>query len=783
MTLSIALVLLVLVTATILFVSERLRVDLIAMLVLVTLVLTKLVAPGAALDGFSNRAVITVGAVFVLSGGLARTGVASILGRHVLRLAGDSELRLLLLIMGVSAFLSAFMNNVGVAALMLPVVMDIARQTGRAPSRLLIPLTYASLLGGLNTMIGTSPNILISKALGDLSGGEGFALFDYAPVGIAVTTTCILFLALVGRHLLPVRQAGMSAAAGKLDQLDQFYDLGERLLVVRILDDSALAGRTLAESRIGSTLGLSVVAVIRGNETMLAPGGDTVLAPGDRLLVGGQTRTFAEMKGSPQQVLVTGGLGAEARVLTELEMTEVGLTPGSSLVGKTLEESDFRQRYGLNVLAVWRAGRMMRRNLPQWRLEADDVLVVQGTRERLADDRNRADLVRKRAPHDELYPLHERLRVARVPEASSLVGVPLARCRLGDALGLTVLGIVRADDLSILPGPDEVLRADDTLVLEGGPDDLLTLRGLQGLEVDRQASADLSELETDEIGLAEVVLSPHTEMVGKSLPEISFRERWGVTVLAVWRAGRAYHTDLQRLRLRVGDALLLYGRRETMKVMLADGDFLRLTEEDQTPPRSHKAPIAVALMLGVVGSVLFGLLPITTAAVTGAVLMVLTGCLQMDEAYRAIEWRAVFLIAGMLALGVAMDSSGAAAYLANVALEPIGMLGPYAVVAGIFILTSVAAQIMPTAAVAVLIAPIAYQTAVNQGLSPEALLMTVAMAASASFMSPVAHPANVMVMGPGGYRFTDYTRVGVPLTILMFLVVMIVLPLVWPLRG
>jgi len=235
------------------------------------------------------------------------------------------------------------------------------------------------------------------------------------------------------------------------------------------------------------------------------------------------------------------------------------------------------------------------------------------------------------------------------------------------------------------------------------------------------------------------------------------------------------------MALRFGDALLLYGLREKLKVLGSEPDFLVLTESVQEVPRLSKAPLAALVMGSVLLPVVLGWLPISIAAVVGATLMVLTGCLTMEEAYRFIEWQAVFLIAGMLPLGIAMQKSGAAHFLAEGMISTIGELGPLAVIASLFILTALAAQIIPTAAVAVLMSPIALNTALDLGLSPYALMMTVALSASASFMSPVAHPANVLIMGPGGYRFTDYTKVGLPLTLVALMVVMLVLPLVWPL--
>ncbi|MEE8278276.1 MAG: SLC13 family permease, partial [Thermoanaerobaculia bacterium] len=230
-----------------------------------------------------------------------------------------------------------------------------------------------------------------------------------------------------------------------------------------------------------------------------------------------------------------------------------------------------------------------------------------------------------------------------------------------------------------------------------------------------------------------------------------------------------------------GDVFLLYGSRDKLKVLGSEPDFLVLTEEAQEPLRLQKAPLAGLLMAGVVLSVIVGWLPIYIAAVAGAVLMVLTGCLAMDEAYRAIEWRAVFLIAGMLPLGLAMQQTGAVLMLTEEVVGMVGDWGPLAVVAALFLVTTLGAQVMPTAAVAILVAPIALSTAQDLGISPFALMMTVSLSASASFLSPVAHPANVLIMGPGGYRFLDYVKVGLPLTLVCLTVVLLVLPIFWPL--
>ena len=378
------------------------------------------------------------------------------------------------------------------------------------------------------------------------------------------------------------------------------------------------------------------------------------------------------------------------------------------------------------------------------------------------------------------YRLEERLVAMRVPDDSPLVHKTLVESRLGDAFGLGVMGIVREGATRLMPDPEEWLAAGDLLLVKGRPDDLLTLEGLQSLEIDAQAPPDLAELESEHVGLTEVVLSPRTTLAGKTLRQIHFRDKYGLSVLAIWREGRAYRSNLRDMALRFGDALLLYGPRERLRMLGEEPDFLVLTEAAQEAPRLNKAPMALLIMAAVLTPVILDWLPIAIAAVAGVVLMILTRCLTMDEAYRAIEWKAVFLIAGMLPLGIAMEQTGAASFLAEGMVGLVGGLGPLAVMAGLFVLAALASQVMPNPAVAVLLAPIALSTASDLGISPYPLMMTVAVSASAAFLSPVGHSANVLVMGPGGYRFADFTKVGIPLTLVVLAVVLLVLPIFWP---
>lgn len=781
MTPQIILTLAILAVSTLLFVSERLRVDLIALLVLGSLAIFGLVTPAQALSGFSNPAVVTVWAVFILSAGLARTGVANVIGRQVLRLAGKGEMRLLAMIMLTAAIMSAFMNNVGVAALLLPVVMEIARHTGRSPSRLLMPLASGALLGGLTTLIGTPPNIITTEALRD-AGLAPFGLFDFAPVGAIIMLGGIAFTVLIGRRLLPQRDTRQAMGAGNDVDPAETYALADRLFVLTLPPHTPLQGKTLLESRIGTALGLNVVGIMRNGETQLTLQPHTELRGGDQLLVAGKEERLAALQERPYLAMQDEPVSMESLTSPEVHLAEITLSSDAAIVGQTLQQMDFRGRFGANVLAIRQDDVIRRTDLQDVPLRPGDRLLVQGTEEQVATLHQASDFIFSDALDADIYHLQERLVALDIPSASSLVGQTLLESHLGDAFDLSVLGIVRGGRTRLMPEPSTRLEADDKLLVEGKAEDLAMLRALQGLEIDEETRPSLEALESAQAGMVEVVLSPHTSLAGKTLRQLHFRDKYQLNVLAIWRGGRAYRTNLRDMELRFGDALLLLGPWDRLRLLADTADFIVLAEELQETPRLEKAPLAALLMAGVVVAALTNWLPIAIAAVVGATLMVLTGCLSMEEAYRHIQWRAVFLIAGMLPLGVAMETTGAARFIAELVVGSVGGMGALALLAALFLLTTVASQIMPNAVVAVLMAPIAIKTAADMGLSPHALVMTVAIAASASFLSPVAHPANVLVMGPGGYRFSDYIKVGLPLTLVVFVITMLALPLVWPLQ-
>jgi len=766
--------------AILLFITEFIRVDLVGLVVMSCLALAGILTPAETLSGFSNSAVVTVWALFILSAGLSRTGVASMIGRQLLRLAGNSESRLLLVIMLASGIASAFMSNTGVVAMLLPVVMDITRRTGRSPSRLLMPLAQATLLGGMLTLIGTSSNILISDALA-LNGLKPFGIFEFTPIGISILLVGTLFTVLVGRHLLPQRNIAGAFRGGSQKDLGRVYDLEERMFVLHLLPDSLLDGRTLAQSRLRTALGLNVIGIIRNEKTQLAPEPDTLLQAGDRLWVIGRMEQWNELCSWQELKIRESSQDSSSLVSSEIDLVEVSLSPRSQFLGKTIGQVNFRHRYGFNVVAVLRDGVPRRTHLQDIPLYPKDTLLLQASPQQIDALQASEDFIFLGRREPGPYRLNERLLEITIPQDSALTGKTLAESRLGQVFGINVLGILRDNHTHLMPGANEILRGDDTLIAEARLDDLAVLHGLQKLCVDRDTVPDFQVLENENFSLVEAVLHPRTSLAGKTLCEIRFREKYGLIVLAIWSNGRAYRSDLLNRSLHLGDALLLYGPRHKLRVLGEDPNFMVLSQESQQMPLFKKAPLAVLIMIAVLLATILGGLPIAIAAIAGAALMVLTKCLSMDDAYESIEWKAVFLIAGMLPLGLAMEKSGVALLLAEGVINILGGLGPLAVLAGLFLLVNLASQFIPSQVVVVVMAPIALQTASTLMISPYTVMMLIAVAVATSFLSPVGTPANLLVMGPGGYRSVDYLRAGLPLMVLILVLTLLLVPLLWPL--
>lgn len=773
------LLLLIILAALVLFVGGWLSVDLVGLLVLSALALTGLVDTGQALAGFSSPAVVTVWAMFILSAGLSRTGVAYRLGEPLQRFAKSGEWVIVAVLMAAASLLSALINTITVAVILLPAAMDLARRSGLAPSRLLLPMALGCLLGGPFTGISTPPNMLVTDALRN-AGLVPFGLFDFTPITGAIVLSGIVFVVLAGRRLLPRRQA-QQAPTGS-GQAEASYQLDSHVFPLDIPPGSPLVGRTLSAARLGSALSLTVLALRRRGQMRLAPRPTERIEPGDTLVVHGPTERFHSFVGS-EHLLVDPESRAPELLSCQLLVARARVAPGSPLTGRPLAQSTLRREHRVHVLALEGAGPEDGGNLLHRPLGLGDGLLLLGAADAL-DGLARQGLVEEVriqgcAADADAFPAESFMSV-RVPSGSVLTGHSLADSRLGNAFGLSVVGIVRHGALQLMPAPEDLVQAEDTLVLHGARDGLDVFRGLQDLVLAPAPAGLSAQLESLDVCVSEVLLSPRTGVVGKTLAELLFRDHYGLSVLAIWRKGGALRAGIQDIPLQFGDALLVYGPRKNLEAVSRDADFLVLDQAAAQAPRLEKAPVAAIIMASVVVSAILGLVPISIAALTGAALMVLLGCLSMEEAYHAIEWKVVFLIASMLPLGVALESTGAAQMGASALISLVGDLGPRWVVGALFLVTTLATQVIPTAALVVLMSPVALDAAASLGMSPHLLMMTVAMGASASFASPLSHPAHLLVMGPGGYRFTDYVKIGLPLTLIVMLVCVWLLPLLWP---
>jgi di/tricarboxylate transporter len=370
---------------------------------------------------------------------------------------------------------------------------------------------------------------------------------------------------------------------------------------------------------------------------------------------------------------------------------------------------------------------------------------------------------------------------ARVLPDGPLVGQTLYESRLGASYDLTVIAILRDRRTKAAVHRNTRLLSNDILLIEGSVENLMRAKDALGLALESESHVDLNDLDEGNADVFEATLAPRSSMAGRSLRGLEFRDRYGFTVLAIRREGEMITKRLRSVRLKFGDDLLIQGPRDRLPALQEGKDFLILEPVIIPENRRRKMPIAIGLMFLVISLILFARLDIAIAMVIGAVGMVLTRCLTMDEAYESIDWRTVFLVAGMLPLGTAMETTGTARYIADLLLNAIGGWGPMAALAGVYLLAAMITQPMSNAAAMVLVVPIALDTAYGLGANHLTFTLAVVIGAATSFLTPVGHKANVLVFGPGGYKFFDYARVGLPLTVFLFINTMIAVPIFFPL--
>ena len=614
--------LIILVLSAVFFMSGKVRSDLVALCALISLLIFQILTPEEALSGFSNSVVIMMVGLFVVGGAIFQTGLAKMISSKILKLAGKSELRLFLLVMLVTSAIGAFVSNTGTVALMLPIVVSLAVSAGMNPSRLLMPLAFASSMGGMMTLIGTPPNLVIQNALTS-AGFEPLSFFSFLPVGlICVTIGTLVLMPLTKWFLSKKGKIQEVNASGKsLNQLVKEYGLSSNLFRLRA-DTSSL------------------------------------------------------------------------------------------LVGKTIIDLDVRRKYGLNILEVRRGD--------------------------ISQNRFLKTITQK------------------------------------------------------LAEPDTVMQEQDVLYVTGEVESVerfaedYLLEMLDGHTTEEAAKANNS-LDFYDIGIAEIVLMPSSNLANRTVKDADLRGKFNVNVLGIRRKKEYILQDLGNEKMHSGDVLLVQGTwQDIARLSKEDADWVVLGQplnEAAKVTLDYKAPVAAAIMVLMVVMMVFDFIPVApvTAVMIAGVLMVLTGCFRnVEAAYKTINWETIVLFAGMLPMSLALEKTGASEYISNSLVTGLGSYGPIVLMAGIYFTTSLMTMFISNTVTAVLMAPIALQSALQIGVSPVPFLFAVTVAASMCFASPFSTPPNALVMPAGQYTFMDYIKVGLPLQVIMGIVMVFALPLLFP---
>lgn len=599
-------VLALLISAIVMFAINRPRMDAVALIMLTALPFTGVITINEALVGFSDANIVLIAALFVIGDGLVRTGVARQLGDWLAKTAGNSENRLIALLMLVVCGLGSTMSSTAVTAIFIPVVLRISRGTSIPASQLMMPLSFAALISGMMTLVATAPNLVVNSEL-IRSGSDGFQFFSFTPFGLPILLLAIIYMLAARRWLLPVVESQLSAseiARPSLAGWVKLYDLQTREHRVRVLQDSPLADRTLEELRLRDTSGASLVAIQR-NQTLIQPTAKTTIAAGDILLI------------------------------------------------------DFC---------------------------ASDTSVSQ---------------------------LREQYRLESLP-------------------------------------------------LSGG------------------YFTDQSQ----EIGMAEVILPADSDLLGRTVTDARLRDRTRLTVIGLRRGSTPLGKGIETEVLQVGDTLLLVGPWQEIRNVQHTGGVVPLSlpkEYDDVLPVPGKSIQAIICLVFTIGLMVSGIVPNVQAALIGCLMMGVFGCVNLESSYRSIDWKTIVLIVGMLPFSTALQRTGGVDLASEGLMSITGGVGTHGVLAAIFIITAALGMFISNTATAVLMAPVAMAIAKNMDASPYPFAMIVALAASTAFMTPVSSPVNTLVVTPGNYSFGDFVRVGVPFSILVMIVSVVMVPWLLPL--
>jgi di/tricarboxylate transporter len=779
---------LVVLVMIIMFITERIPVDVTAMAVVVILMLGGYVSTQEAFSGFSSPVVVVMVSTLFVAAALRVTGVSDAVARFIQRFSGSNERRAIALIMLVSALLSAFMNNVSAAALVMPAVAVLAHEVDIPPSRLFMPLAFGVTLGGMLTIIGTPPNILAAELLRHKQM-EIFSFFEFSPYAIAALAAGIIFMVTIGYRLLPIRKThGMTR---RITDLRALYHLQDRIFSVRVPDGARVDGKSLGELRFGSFVGGVVVTIVRGGRKLLSPKADEKLHARDVLLVRGNPERF-------NQVQALHGLGIEdisskvvASIVDNYQIVKFEIREAHTETHMILLRELLRTT-GIVPLYIERASQdhAWESRPPSWFLDSlvhkGDVIVgcIAG---RYSEDSPLVDLDvgELSGPSDVL----RRTLFTVSIKSGGWAGAPLHR--LAHDTKLSILGLVTPHNSiewfdvpivspageSVLPRltADHVLREGERYLVSGTPEEAHRKEFLSELSLEAEASP--SEIESDDVGIVELILTPRSELIGKTLADLHFREKYGSQVLALWRDGKPLLSLSSALPLLYGDALLVQGPRKSLPILGKDPDFLLLSEHRQAPKLSRKSLYAIIALLMVICLPLVTGVPVHEAAFLAASVVVFTGAISMEQVYREIDWRVVFLLALMIPLGHAVEHAAAAANVAPLFDGVVRSVPPIALAGLFLVMGSVISQFIDNSVGVLFLGPIALELGVRGGVSPAALLTAVTLGSSLTFMMPVSCRANLLVTGAGGYKTGDFARVGTPFTIAVLLALLVVFAL------
>ncbi len=778
----------VVIVMVVMFVTERIPVDVTAMGVVVVLMLGGYVSAAEAFSGFSSPVVVVMVCTLFVAAALRATGVSDAVARFVQRAAGSSERVAIIIIMLISASLSAFMNNVSAATLVMPAVAVLSHETNIAPSRLFMPLAFAVTLGGMLTLIGTPPNILAAELLRH-KNMEAFSFFEFFPYALLALTVGILFMATVGYRLLPIRKThGMTR---RITDLQALYHLQDRIFSVRVPEHTRLDGKSLGELRFGSFIGGVVVTIIRGGRKLLSPNADEKLHERDVLLVRGNPERFTQVRSLQGLAIEDSTNELVASICNNYQIIKLSIQEVRTDT-HIVPLRDILRTTGIVPLCIERASQdgAWESRPPSWFLDSmvhkGDVVLgcIAG---RYVEDSPLIDL-----EVSELQLAQQALKKSLFTitiESGGWAGAPLHR--LAHDTKLSILGIIGANNSiewfdvpvitpageTALPrlSADHTLREGERYLVSGSPEEAHRRESLSELAF--EAEAPSTEIESADVGIVELVLTPRSELIGKTIADLQFREKYGCQVLALWRDGKPLLSLSSALPLSYGDALLIQGPRKSIPLLAKDPDVLLLSEHRQAPKLSRYSFFSIVALLMLMFTPLLTTMPIHEAAFLSACVVVFTRAISMEQVYREIDWRVVFLLALMIPLGRAVEHVSSASNLAPL-FAGISQTVPPIVLAAIFLVSgSIISQCIDNSVGVLFLGPIALELGRQSGASAGDLLTAVTLGSSLSFMLPTSCRANLLVTGAGGYKTRDFLRVGTPFTLVVGLAILLVLAL------